>query len=262
MGSSWAGRTGVGPGARRGRGIIWTAVLIGLWAVPTTGFADEKEGKPPWEARVAAGFALRGGDTNQFSLNGDTRVRRNFEVDSLTLRGLADWGKTGGSVDSENYGGFLDWRHDFTPRFFWLSSTGVSADPVQDRNIRVEVSSGPGYRLWQESENEFFDVNSGLGYRHEQFRKGKGDNDFVEMTGGYDYHDMIGDKLEVEHSTNLRAPLNEIEGFIANSEITLSIPLVGSLHFRNNARYEFVYDPADDSKKSNYWLTIGLEYRL
>lgn len=244
------------------RGVI-VLVALASWAFPSAGLAEEEEEETPkWEARAAAGFALRGGDTNQFSLSGDTRVRRNFTDDSLTFRGLADWGKTGGTVDSENYGGFLDWRHDFTSRFFWLSTTGVSADPVQDRNIRIQASSGPGYRLWQESDKEFFDVSSGVGYRHEQFRKGKDDNNFVDLVGGYDYHDMIGEALEVVHTTRLAMPANETKSWLATSELTLSIPLVGSIHFRNNARYEYVNDPADDSKKSNYWLTIGLEYRL
>ena len=96
----------------------------------------------------------------------------------------------------------------------------------------------------------------------EQFRGGEPDNNLVDLRAGYEYRDVIGEVLEIVHKTDLFAPVNDTENFLAKSEITLSVPLVGGLHFRNHARYEYVNQPADGSESSNFWLTIGLEYRL
>jgi hypothetical protein len=249
----------------------WKRFVAGIGALAVVVFsppAGAQDADPPddppklWEARIALGGSLRSGDENRYSGNADGMLERKFDVDTLTWTAFGNYGKTGGERDVEDFGTQLDWRHDFTERFFWLSSASADHDAVQDRNLRFQASSGPGYRIWEASEKEFFDIFSGVGYRHERFRGDEPNNDLIDLKAGYEYQDMIGEVLEIVHKSEVFAPVNEIENFLAQSELTLSVPLVGGLHFRNNARYEYVNDPADDKENSNFWLTIGLEYRL
>ena len=188
-----------------------------------------------------------------------------FTQDIFTLRGLADYGESDGDRDTENYFGNAEWKHTFTDRFFWLSNVGADSDQIQGRNIRILANTGPGYRIWQGEENEFFDISSGIGYRYEKLRnddRTRTTNDLIDAIAGYDYQQTFGEAIEIIHSTDLYAPVNDIEDFLAKSEITLSVPLFSGLHFRNNARYEYVNEPAEGRQNSNFWLTIGLEYRL
>lgn len=250
----------------------WIAACAGIVAVciamgARSALAQEAAGAPdpepdPWEARVALGGSLRAGDESRYSGNADGMLLRRFDVDTWTWTAVGDYGKTGGERDAENFGTNLEWRHAFNGRFFWLSNAGADHDAVQGRNLRLLVNTGPGYRIWEASEKRFFDVSTGVGYRHERFRGDEFDNNLIEGRAGYEYRDIIGETLEIVHQTDVFAPANEIEAFLAKSELTLSVPLVGGLHFRNNARYEYVNQPADDNEESNFWLTIGLEYRL
>lgn len=240
------------------------AALLLLASAPAPGWcqAATPAPTPAWEGRFALGGSVRGGDQSRYAGNADLNLKRSWSRDSLAFRALADYGKTGGDRDSENYGAKLSWRRDVRERFFWHASTGIDADAVQGRNVRVTADTGPGYRLWEAAEKRFFDVQSGLGYRHEQFRRGEPENNLVDLRAGYEYQDLIGEVLELVHKTDVFAPMNDFENFLAKAEITLSVPLVGGLHFRNHARYEYVNEPAGGRESSNFWLTIGLEYRL
>ena len=226
--------------------------------------ADDAPEKP-WEFKVAAGLALRDGDQSRFTGNADLLYQYAFTQDTWTLRGLAFYGESDGDRDTENYFGNLAWKHAFTDRFFWLTNAGVDSDQIQGRNIRFAGNSGPGYRIWQGEEDEYFDIASGIGYRHERLREdggGRVKNDLVDAVASYHFQNTFGEALEIIHNTDLYAPVNDIEDFLARSELTLSVPIFSGLHFRNNARYEYVNDPADGRNSSNFWLTIGLEYRL
>ncbi len=133
---------------------------------------------------------------------------------------------------------------------------------MEGRNLRVTVDSGPGYRVWEGGEGRFFDLSSGLGYRHERFRRDEPENNLIDIRAGYEYNDKIGEVVEVKHKSDAFMPANDFEAFLLKSELTLSVPLVGGLHFRNHARYEFVNEPVVDNVQHNFWLTVGLEYRL
>jgi putative salt-induced outer membrane protein YdiY len=242
-------------------------VSLGLVLVAAPA-ASEDAADPPadppkkWEASIALGGSLRSGDENRYSGNADGMLKRLWDADTLTWTAFGDYGKTGGDRDVEDFGTGLDWRHAFNGRFFWLSTVSADHDAVQGRNLRLQASTGPGYRLWRASEDRYFDVSTGLGYRHEEFRRDEPDNDLFDWRVGYEYKDKIGEIVEILHKTNVFTPLNDIENFLAQSELTLSVPLVYGIHFRNSARYEYVNEPADDKENSNFWLTIGLEYRL
>jgi putative salt-induced outer membrane protein len=242
-------------------------IALGALVLPTAAAAEEPEppaeaDKKPWEFKVAAGISLREGDESKFNGNADTLFKYGWTRDTLTFRALGDYGESDGDRDTENYGANLEWRRDLAGRFFWLSNAGADSDQIQGRNLRVTVNTGPGYRVWQGEENEFFDVATGLGYRHERFRGDDPDNDLLDMIASYDYQQTLGEAVEIIHATDFYAPVNEIENYLVKSEVTLSVPLFSGLHFRNNARYEYVHEPAEDRKSSNFWLTMGLEYRL
>lgn len=240
------------------------AVCIGIPAAaqdePDTAKVDDDPKN--WELRVGLGGSLRAGDENNYSGAADGMLRRFWDEDTVTWTAFGNYGKTGGDRDTEDFGTKLEWRHDFTERFFWLTGSSADHDAVQGRNLRLQAYSGPGYRIWQQSKKEFFDVSSGLGYRHERFRGDEPNNDLFDLRAGYRYEDVIAEVLEIVHFTDTYTPLNDVENFLVKSELQLAVPLFEGLHFTNNARYEYVNDPADGSEHSNFWLTIGLQYRL
>jgi len=243
---------------------IGTLAFVGIATPAASQDAADPPADPPkkWEASVALGGSLRSGDENRYSGDADGMLKRLWDRDTLTWTAFGNYGKTGGERDVEDFGTGLGWRRQFHNRFFWLSTVSAGHDAVQGRNLRLQASTGPGYRIWEASKDRYFDASTGLGYRHEQFRGDEPDNDLFDWRVGYEYKDKIGEVVELLHKTDVFTPLNEIENFLAKSELTLAVPLVGGLHLRNSARYEYVNEPADDKENSNFWLTIGLEYRL
>ena len=255
--------------SKEGGRLAWITIglLVAIVSAPAAGeeaaVAGEEEPKA-WDARIAAGLSLREGDESNFTANGDVMVGRRWTADTLTFRGLADYGKSGGDTLAENYGATLTWRRDLTERFFWRTVGGLDSDQVQGRSLRATIGTGPGYRIWEASENEFLDFWGSLGYRYERFRSHSRtpDNNLVDLGLGYDYHDVWKDVVEIVHSTGVFTPLNDAENFLARTEATLSVPLFSGLHFRTNTRYEYVNEPAAGAKSSNWWFSLGLEYRL
>lgn len=229
----------------------------------------------PWEVAVALGGSLRGGDVSRFAANGDASVSYYWATDRLTGRVLADYGETTNQVvnvagflvdqkvvDTQNYGGSLLWRHDFTERFFNEARTTADSDPIQSRDVRVTADITPGYRVWMRSEKEYFDVKAGPSYRFERFNDGSPDNQFFEGRAAYQFEGRIGEALEIQHQTEILVPFSEVEAYLLRSELTLSVPLVYGFYLRTNGRIENLGRPAVGRKDTNYWITFGLEYRF
>lgn len=241
------------------------AIAVFAMAVAAPAWSHEEpapeEDPRPWDFSAAVGISLRDGDQSKFNGNADIQYSYSFPVDTFGFRALGDYGESDGDRDTENYFAGIDWRHDFTERFFWQSIISGDSDQIQGRNFRFQTITGPGYRVWAQ-DTQFLDLAAGVGYRHERFREPTPNNDLVDATAGWDYYAIFGEVLELSQTTDFYAPVNDIENFLAKAEATLSVPVFEGLHFRNNARYEFVNQPAEGRKSSNVWLTMGLEYRL
>jgi putative salt-induced outer membrane protein YdiY len=215
----------------------------------------------PWGVKAALSGSLRTGDEDKGAANGDVEVGYKFNSDSLTFRALGDYGVSNGSEDTKDASGSLTLRHDFTHRFFGTAKVYADTDPIQNRELRFIVDAGPGYRIWEQNDKEFFEVSSGVGYRADRFKAPTPDDDFLDLRASYRYHDKIGDALEISHATDFSFPANQVEDFLVKSELTLSVPLLKGFFLRNNLRLEYDNRPALDKKSTNLWLTLGLEYR-
>lgn len=252
---------------RRWPGRGWcpgVCVLLWLWAAAAAAQdapAKPDEPKNPWGVKAALSGSLRAGDEDKGSANADLEVGYTFNSDSLTFRALGDYGVSKGTEDTKDASGTLTWRHDFTHRFFATAKLYADTDPIQDRELRFIVDAGPGYRIWEQSKKEFFEVSSGVGYRADRFKAPTPDDDFLDLRASYRYQDKIGDALEVTHHTDFSFPANQVEDFLVKSELTLAVPLFKGFFLRNNVRVEYDNRPALDKKSTNLWLTLGLEYR-
>ncbi|MGH0030153.1 MAG: DUF481 domain-containing protein [Myxococcota bacterium] len=253
---------------RRVRACVGAVATLWLgFAVPASAQDADPAADPPpdppkrWEGSLALGGSLRAGDESRYGGNAEGMLKRLWERDTLTWTAFGNYGKTGGDEDANDFGSKLEQRHAFNGRFFWLTSAAADHDAIQARNLRFQTYTGPGYRIWEASDARYLDASVGLGYRHERFRNAP-NNDLLDARSGYEYKDLIGEVLEVVHRTDVFTPLNDIDDFLAKSELVLSVPLFSGLHFRNHARYEYVNKPADGKEESNFWLTIGLEYRF
>lgn len=128
---------------------------------------DESSGK--WEGSLGLGLTLRRGSTssNQGSFSLD--AERNMRESRLTANVLAVRNSENGTRSSDTATADFRGERKLDENSFGFAGIGLERDGLQDLTLRNSVSSGLGYRWFNDEE---FSVNlyGGLAYSVEQYR--------------------------------------------------------------------------------------------
>ncbi|MBW2496506.1 MAG: DUF481 domain-containing protein, partial [Deltaproteobacteria bacterium] len=157
-------------GRRRSLALLMSIAL--LWSTAAWGEGEEEEDEG-WTGEVSASGAVQTGTVDTISGTLDSKLERDWERDYLGFRLTGSYGRNRDRQDSpsentttENAQAFVTrWKHMYRPRFFQNSRQELSRDTTQNREVRVWLTTGPGYRVWQgeKPKKEHFDVTVGAG---------------------------------------------------------------------------------------------------
>ena len=255
------------------------AVVLGLLVVAS--FASAAEEDEGWTGELAVGINAQSGSTDTFSGSMDATTERKLEKDVLTGRLNGVYGTSRSRNSSTNTETIQNaqslsggWRRNLGDRFFWASSAGLSRDNTQDRELRAVLASGPGYRFWQGETEEvpYFDIAVGPGYRYEIYDGNTGGtveengdkSHFADAVVAFKYFNHFFDgKIEYTHTISGRAPMNDANAYIVDTEITIGVPLSEAWSFRTVFFAEYVGEPASDEiNNTTTRTTLGLGYKF
>jgi hypothetical protein len=255
--------------------------LIALIAAAGAGAKDETpEG---WTGEAALSVTAQSGSVDTFAGAVDMTADREWTEDVVGVRfsGVYGTSKDRDGLDSKNetiqnsQGLYGDWRHTIHERFFWNTADEVSRDSTQDREVRVRLVTGPGYRTWEgeEPEARHFDVTVGMGYRYELYDGNNdvdpavnvdgSDQNLADVVAGFEYKNkLFGDRILWTHTGSAAVPVNKPEAYLITTEAIAGVPLTEAWNFRTGIFYEYVNDVPDDRNPSTLRVTIGLGYKF
>ncbi len=259
----------------------------GLWLSMLAGVAQGQEADG-WTGGINVGVTAQSGTTDTFSGSIDANADRAWAKDEVSVRFSGVYGtsrtrdKDGTETIQNAQALFGDWKHLFSDRFFWDTGSELSRDNTQDRELRVRVNTGPGYRFWKgdawgedAANSDHFDISAGVGYRYEIYDGNtnggtgtgvaeNGDKDhFADLVAGFDYANLMFDgRIEFTHTGSAFVPANDFEAYLLRTEIIFGVPLSEAWSFRTGVLVEYFNDAPDDTNKLTTRTTVGLGYKF
>ncbi len=242
-----------------------TAAALALMATTVVSASAEEEQEPAelgWTGKAILAASLASGDVNVFTGHLEGSAERKWESDVLRLGLNGIYGLTDGEQNANAQAATGDWRHFLSERIFSYLDAEFGRDTIQQINWRFIGNLGPGWRVWRAEEKRRLDLELGVGYRHEEYRGPTQTRDDVNLRFAFEHLNRIGPALEVGHSGELLLPANDPDGFLARSELILSLPLGGAWHYRSSVGLEYQNEPAMGNEEVNVRATAGLEFRF
>jgi putative salt-induced outer membrane protein YdiY len=256
---------------------VMSSVLLGL--SPALVQAEEAKDSG-WTGGVGASLSAQTGTTDSFVGSIDANGDRVWGRDEVGLRLNATFGQTrsigddGGDKVTQNSQSLLgEWKRTVHRRFFWGSNSELSRDTVQNREVRVALSSGPGFRLWTGTDEakQHFDVSGGFGYRFELYNvtSGRPDRDnydpdhFADVVANFEFKDMfLEDSIEFTHIGSVKMPANDVEAFLVSTELIFGVPLTATWSLRASFLAEYQNTVPDKTNKMTTRSNLGLSYKF
>lgn len=234
-----------------------------------------------WTGEVSASITAQTGTTDSFAGSIDAKTERAWEKDTAAVRFSGVYGttkmrnnssQTGSEVTQNSQALLGDWKRTIHERFFWDTSSELSRDNIQDREVRAALSTGPGYRFWEGEDKGkmHFDVSTGIGYRYELYDgntgapTNTGDEDhFADIVASFEYKNMlIEDRLEYSHTGTAKMPANAPDQYTLTTEIILGVPITEAWSFRLGFLAEYLAEQPDEINNTTTRTTVGLGYKF
>jgi putative salt-induced outer membrane protein YdiY len=263
--------------------VTMVALMAGLVLAAGMASGEEEKKKEGWSGEISASGSAQTGTVDTLSGTLDATTERNWTADLLTFRLFGTFGQTRDRQDNpsddrtiqNSQALFTTWRRTLSDRFFWSTRSELSRDTTQDREVRVMLTSGPGYRFWRNDIDEaarHFDVSMGPGYRYELYdgNTGPGPNNedgsdahLADMVAAFEYKNLFfEDRIEWTHTGGIALPMNDANAFVARTEVIMGVPLTAAWSFRTTFLFEWVNDAPDDVNSALTRTTLGLGYKF
>lgn len=234
-------------------------------AAPAEGEApaeDEAAEDLGWTGKVVLGASLATGDVDAFSGHFEAGAERKWKKDVLRFGLNAIYGVTDGDENADAQAATSDWRHFFTERVYSYVDGEFGRDSIQEIQWRFITNAGPGWRVWMVDDKRHLDLETGVGYRHEEYDNDTPTRDDVNIRFAFEHANVLGPVLEMVHTAEFLLPANDPEGFLARTNLTLAVPIGAGWHFSNSVGLEYLNEPAEGNEEVNIKATSGLEYRF
>lgn len=260
------------------RATAWLGAALLVLAPIAAQAEDEPADDQGWSGEVILAFASQTGTVDTIAGTLDANATRTWEKDSLGLRLLGAYGRAR-KLDSDADDKTADsqifranHQHRFTERFFFETRNETSREGIQDRDLRFALNAGPGIRVWQGEERtkEFFDLSTGVGYRHEitdgnrnDPGNNKSNDNLADFVAAFEYRNLLFDqKIEFSHTGGAALPANRPDAYILRTEVKLGVPLVASWSLNAGFFLEYTNDVPDKVNELLTRSTIGLGYKF
>ena len=265
---------------RRSRIALIIALSTGF---SSAGFAEDPSdtSQAAWTGKIALGGSLSAGTTDTLGVNVSIGGERNWGPNLVRLGFDAQYGKTNkkhsASVTDSNRQVLTEYfRRTISDDFYLYNENEQARDRVQNINLRLLSSVGPGYRVWENEDGGVLDIEAGVGYRYEDYGRSDdpspgplpgGDGIAVRAKSRNDvtgraalfYKRKIG-LADLGQTAEFLLPFNDTGAWLARAETKLSLPVLESWSFENTLGLEFANAPPVDTDKFELDYVISLVY--
>ncbi len=241
--------------------IAATGLIAGLAATSTDTSATKPspETKPHWKSSISAGVTLTRGNKNTTLVTADFVTQKKTLTDEFMLGLGGAYGRQDSADTVNNYKGYVQWNHLFSPRFFgYLRADGLQ-DRIKDIDYRVTVGPGAGYYLIKTT-NTTLAIEGGVGF--EAQRLGGENQNFATLRLADRFEHKFGDRARLWQSCEILPQVDNMENFVVNLEIGLETAITKSFSQKTYLVDTYANRPAAGRVRNDIKIVAGLAYKF
>jgi hypothetical protein len=214
-----------------------------------------------WQLGLNTALSARGGGgTVRLSLGLELeRITRDDEL-TVLLHSLRETEKKGSVVNDNKTFLAVLYAHDITPRWYYLGSTYLDRDALQNLALRWELGGGLGWRA-RESDRLHFDLVGGGGIDSEHFQDRS-----VRRSGeaffGQDLEWQIAPRMYLHERWMVYPNLSRGGEYRTRLSATLETKLNNWLSWQLTLSNHYLSDPPPETDKNDLLITSGLRVTL
>ena len=172
--------------------------------------------------------------------------------------------------DSENAGDRLVLRYSydrfFRDKWYWYNSIQSRFDEPADIESRYTYGTGVGYQVF-DTQSSALSLESGVTYVRESLEDPETPDPDFEASDTFaawqwtlDYRVLLFGRAELFHKHQLVKSLEESEDWTVETETGVTAPFVGKLYGEVKVDYDVDNSPAEDKRREDTQITVGLGY--
>jgi putative salt-induced outer membrane protein YdiY len=215
--------------------------------------------KYPWESSISAGLTLTRGNSHSLLYSAALLTDKKTLDNEYSLGASGAYGSSDGKDNVNNYGGFAQWNHLFTERFYGYIRADALRDVIADLDYRFNIGPGVGYYLIKAT-NTTLAVEAGGGYQVQHL----GDN--------YDSYSTVRFAERFEHKFNDRARLwekaeilpqvDKFQNYVVNFEIGMEASITKTFSLKTFLDDTYQSEPASGRYRNDIKLVSGVSYKF
>ncbi len=226
---------------------------------PATPVAIVMATKYPWVSSVSAGLTLTRGNSHTLLYSGSIATDKKTPDNEFSLGASCAYGSQN-SVDTvNNYGGFAQWSHLFTERFYAYARADTLRDVIADLDYRFNLGPGIGYYLLKQT-NTTLAVETGMGYQNEHL--GDQYNSFATARLAERFEHKFSDRARFWQTAEFLPQVDKLQNYAINFEIGVEASITKTFSLKTFLDDNYQSEPAANHYRNDIKLISGVSYKF
>ena len=215
--------------------------------------------KYPWASSVSAGLTLTRGNSHTLLYSAAIATDKKTPDNEFSLGAAGAYGSQN-SVDTvNNYGGFAQWNHLFSERFYDYLRADANRDVIADLDYRFNLGPGAGYYLIKET-NTTLSVEAGFGYQYEHL--GGEYNSFATARLAEKFEHKLRDRARLWESAEFLPQVNKLQNYAINFELGMEASITKTFSLKTTLDDTYQSEPAANHYRNDIKLISGVSYKF
>ncbi len=239
----------------------WLALLTACVVTPhlKAQTAAPTNAVPKWDVSAGAGLTATAGNSDTVMATVNARADKKWDMHELHFGIDGTYGEQDSTTSNESLGGFAQYNHLFTERFYGYVRLDALHDAIADVEYRFTLSPGVGYYLIKEAQTTF-NVEAGPGVVFE--KQGHDEHSYFTLRLAERFEHKFNDRVKIWESVEFLPQVDNWDNFIVNSEAGVESALSKSWALRFVLQDTYDNQPAPGRKNNDFKVIAGIQWKL
>jgi putative salt-induced outer membrane protein len=233
--------------------------VTNLVTPPPAPVVEDAIPKYPWESSITAGLTLTRGNSHTLLYSAVFLTTKKTPDNEYSIGADGAYGSQDSVDNVNNYGGFVQWNHLFSDRFYSYVRADARRDLIADVDYRFNIGPGAGYYLIKGT-NTTLAAEVGAGYQYEHL--GDDYNSFITARAAERFEHKFNDRARLWQTAEYLPQVDKLENYFFNFEIGIETAITKSFSMKTYLDYNYASQPADGRLKNDIKLVSGVSYKF
>ena len=226
---------------------------------PATPAAVKMAKKYPWASSFSAGLTITRGNSHTLLYSAAIGTDKKTPDNEFSLGASGAYGSQNSIQNVNNYGGFAQWNHLFTERFYDYVRADANRDVIADLDYRFNLGPGVGYYLIKQT-NTTLSVEAGAGYQYEHL--GGEYNSFATARLAEKFEHKFRDRARLWQTAEILPQVDKLQNYAVNFEIGMEASITKTFSLKTTLDDTYQSEPAAKHYRNDIKLISGVSYKF